>query len=108
MNDDLDGLDELGDDMCGGEDDLVEGHGGQVIIVGCWLTIKEIALVAGTIARAVPFPGKQTASGLGPPLPLSTQHCASSGLLPGTCLLRFVRVDRPRECGILTLMLCCP
>ncbi|KAG6541059.1 hypothetical protein Mapa_017546 [Marchantia paleacea] len=29
----------------------------QIVMVGCWLSVKEVSLLLGTIARAVPLPG---------------------------------------------------
>ena len=29
----------------------------QVILTGCWLTMKEVSLLLGTIASCVPLPG---------------------------------------------------
>jgi uncharacterized membrane protein AbrB (regulator of aidB expression) len=53
--------DELEDE--GDVEDAVEeeggqftGHSGQVLTVGCWLTVKEVGLVVGTVARNVPLP----------------------------------------------------
>lgn len=36
------------------------GHAGQVLTVGCWLTVKEIGLVVGTMARTLPLPAGST------------------------------------------------
>ena len=48
------------DDMEAGEADL-EGSElapqAQVILTGCWLTMKEISLLLGTIASCAPLPG---------------------------------------------------
>eukprot|EP00951_Prasinocladus_malaysianus_P049631 scaffold671857_cov67-Prasinocladus_malaysianus.AAC.1 len=38
------------------EDEQYAGHQGQVVTVGCWLTLKEVAMVIGMLARSVPFP----------------------------------------------------
>ncbi|KAL2643811.1 hypothetical protein R1flu_011398 [Riccia fluitans] len=32
----------------------------QIVMVGCWLSVKEVSLLLGTIARAVPLPGCST------------------------------------------------
>lgn len=47
--------------MEGGEADL-EGEGdlapqSQVILTGCWLTMKQISLLLGIIATCAPLPG---------------------------------------------------
>lgn len=49
------------DDVEGGEPE-VEGEGdlapqSQVILTGCWLTMKEISLLLGIIATYAPLPG---------------------------------------------------
>lgn len=47
-------------EMEGGEG--VEGEGlaprAQIIITACWLTMKEIALLLGSLAKCTPLPGE--------------------------------------------------
>ena len=48
------------DDVEGGEADLEGGDlapQSQVILTGCWLTMKEISLLLGIIATCAPLPG---------------------------------------------------
>ena len=48
------------DDVEGGEGDLEGGDlapQSQVILTGCWLTMKEISLLLGIIATCAPLPG---------------------------------------------------
>ena len=40
----------------------VTAHNGQIVTVGCWLTIKEIALVIGTLAHTVLLRGRSQTS----------------------------------------------
>ena len=51
---------EAGDMEPGGEAEFEEGElapQAQVILTGCWLTMKEISLLLGTIATTAPLPG---------------------------------------------------
>ena len=49
------------DDVEGGEADLEEegdlAPHSQLILTGCWLTMKEISLLLGIIATCAPLPG---------------------------------------------------
>ncbi|KAL3696959.1 hypothetical protein R1sor_011035 [Riccia sorocarpa] len=47
------------------DSDLEEGlaPAEQIVMVGCWLSVKEVSLLLGTIARAVPLPGSSTGEG---------------------------------------------
>ena len=48
------------DDVEGGEADVEGGElapHSQVILTGCWLTMKEISLLLGIVATCAPLPG---------------------------------------------------
>ena len=51
-----------GDDMEGGDMDVSPEEGdlapqAQVILTGCWLTMKEASLLLGSLATFAPLPG---------------------------------------------------
>ncbi|KAK9842206.1 hypothetical protein WJX81_000582 [Elliptochloris bilobata] len=56
-----------GDELCSNGDDASSGGllapRAQVLISGCWLTLKEVSLLLGTLARCVPLSGEAAAAG---------------------------------------------
>ncbi len=56
--DDMEGADMEGADMDVEDGDLAPQA--QVILTGCWLTMKEVSLLLGTLAACAPLPGTLT------------------------------------------------
>ncbi|KAL4568457.1 hypothetical protein LXL04_024070 [Taraxacum kok-saghyz] len=51
-----DDMDDLVDDMWQPTADVDVGPSDQVVMVGCWLAMKEVSLLLGTIIRKIPLP----------------------------------------------------
>uniref|UniRef100_A0A0E0LRQ5 Uncharacterized protein n=1 Tax=Oryza punctata TaxID=4537 RepID=A0A0E0LRQ5_ORYPU len=65
------------------ETNIKSGHNGKpaehVVMVGCWLAMKEVSLLFGTIIRKIPLPGCSHSNSSHGDLAANTEETATSG-----------------------------
>eukprot|EP00873_Tetraselmis_striata_P028723 jgi/Tetstr1/448987/TSEL_036212.t1 len=80
------------------------GHAGQVLTVGCWLTVKEIGLVVGTMARTLPLPaGGDSGAGGGAGKsfdPLEEETVEQAGAMLLECMLTCKHNGAVEKCQV--------